>query len=113
MLLESLRSLIERGDPWQRGDERHIAFGIGVCLLDPLGQNIGSDAARLHVVGRQHRGQGHGIGSGIDPDDLDFLSSFIDRPAERGKLRGRDHDRRRVRCYGTLEDADLAADVGL
>jgi hypothetical protein len=32
LLLEALGTLIERGDPGQSGDERHIAFGIGVCL---------------------------------------------------------------------------------
>ena len=69
----------------------YVALGVGIRLLDPLGENIGSDTARVHVVGHQHRGQGCGIGGGIDPDDLDFVGSFVNRPPECGKLRGRDY----------------------
>jgi hypothetical protein len=75
----------------------HVAFGVGVCLLDPLSENIGGDTAHLHVVGRQNRGQSLGIGRGIDGHDFHFLGGFINRFAEGGRMRRRDNDRRRVR----------------
>jgi len=51
-----LGTLIQPGHPRQRDDdEGHVAFGIGVRLLDPFGEDISGEAARLRVVGRQDR----------------------------------------------------------
>ena len=46
------------------------------------------------------------------PMTFDFLGGFIDRLAERGKLRRGDDDSRWVGCDGLFEDADLADYVG-
>jgi hypothetical protein len=95
LLLETTGAFFERGDPGRRGHNSHIAFGIGICPLDGIGENIGSEAARLNVVSLHKRGESRGIRFGFNADDLDLLGSLIDRLAKLGKLRGRDDDRRR------------------
>src|SRR5271154_1466218 len=95
-LLEALSALIERGDPRLGADHCDIAFGVRIGLRDRHSESIRGDTARIHVVGRQQRGHGLRIGGRVDADDFDFLGGLIDGLPERGKLRGRDDDRRGI-----------------
>ena len=67
-----------------------------------------ADASALHVVGGQERGEGLGVGAGIDADDLDRLGRFGDRLAERRELGRRDDDGGGLAGDRVLEDRDLA-----
>ena len=113
LLLEALGALVERADAGQRGDQRDVALGLAVFLGDRGGERIGGDAAALHVVGGEERGEGLAVGGAVDADDLYRFRGLVDRLAERRELRRRDHDRRRLLGDRVLEDRNLAVDVGL
>ena len=99
--------------PGRMRDERDVALGLAVFRGDRLGHAVGGDAAALHVVGGQERGEGLRIGGGVDADDRHLLGGFVDRLAERLELGRRDDDRGRLFGDGVLEDRNLAVDVGL
>ncbi len=95
-LLEALSALLERSNSRHGGDHRNIAFSVSIGPRDCHSESVCGDATHIQIIGRQERGHGLGIGGGLDADDLDLLGGFIDRLSERGKLRGRDDDRRGI-----------------
>ena len=110
---EALLALFERAGARCVGDQGDVALDLAaVGGADGGCEAVGGDAAALHVVGGQERGEGLGVGAGVDADDLDLGSGFIDRLAKRLELGRRDDDGGRVAGDGVLEDRDLAVDVG-
>ncbi len=84
LLGEALLALLERAGAGRVGDQRHVAFDLAaIGFADGCREAVGGDASALHVVGGQERGEGLGVGAGVDADDLDLGGGFVDRLAQR------------------------------